>query len=95
MKTNAFGVKVQVHKSTGKLFAAYFRFRTGKVSKTLEVLDGKAFADYSSSGKLLGIELIEPCSVESLSKIPPKSERGPIANFILKTGPRDLVLTSS
>ncbi|MFT3881324.1 MAG: DUF2283 domain-containing protein [Gemmatales bacterium] len=91
MKTYNFQIRVQVLGATGELSAAYFRFREGKVSKTVEVANGKAFADYSTSGKLLGIELIAPCKLNVISGLAVKKDRKPITDFVRNSAPRALV----
>ncbi len=93
MKAYNYHLRLQVIGPTGELSAAYFRFRDGKVGKTVEVASGKAFADYSHSGKLLGVEVIAPCNIRVISNLAPKNERAPITKFVRNSGPRSLVLT--
>jgi uncharacterized protein YuzE len=93
MKTFSFHVKTQVVTETGELSAVYFRIRKGHVARTVEHADGRAFADYSVAGKLLGIELIAPCKITVLDSILSAQEREPIKKFIRKASPRELVLT--
>jgi len=92
MKHFNFNIRLQVLNTTGELSAAYFRFREGKVNRTIEVADGKAFADYSASGKLLGVEVIAPCNINVLKRLAKGKEREPISRFLHNSAPRSLVL---
>lgn len=92
MKSFNFNIRFQVLAATGELSAAYFRFREGKVNRTIEVADGKAFADYSASGKLLGVEIIAPCNLNVLTRLAKGKDRESIGRFLRNSAPRSLVL---
>jgi uncharacterized protein YuzE len=86
-----FSVSVEVNRLTGEVIAAYFTIRKGKVNETREFAEGRAFADYDSRGRLLGLELLGPCDVAVLEKIP---GRDVIAKRFLRTAaPREMVLS--
>ena len=64
-----FGMTVETNQQTGAIMAVYWRVRKGKSQTIREFADGAAFADYGRDGKLLGIELLAPCSIKVLDKI--------------------------
>lgn len=66
----------------------YFQIRTGKSVKTKELVDGRVMADYSRSGKLLGIEMIAPCSARVLDKIDIEE---PAKAFVRNAAPREFI----
>ncbi len=85
-----FEMAVSIDKQTGALLAAYFRIRKGQVQQTKEFADGNAFADYDRRGRLLGIELLGPCTIEVLDKI---ARREPKAKLFLRRSiPRELAI---
>jgi uncharacterized protein YuzE len=85
MKSMSFNVKLSVEKNTGRILAAYFRVREGKVAKTLEFANGNAFADYNAKGELLGIEQLGPCDAKVFNKIAAKDKR--IRDFLKASVP--------
>jgi len=90
MERFSFQMRVETDKSTGKLLAAYFRVRNGRVARTVEFAEGNAFADYGESGELLGIEILGPCKVTVLNKIASKQPK--IKDFLIKHLPRELAV---
>jgi uncharacterized protein YuzE len=92
MPANSFQVSVSHDETTGKLLAVYFRVRKGQSAKTVEHADGAAFADYDRRGNLLGIELLEPCSISVLDLI---AEKPPVKKFIRESIPRHMELVGS
>src|SRR5262245_3066754 len=64
-----FTLSASIDEGTGRLLAAYFRIRTGQVTYTEDVVEGKAFADYDEQGRLLGVELIAACPAEALDRL--------------------------
>lgn len=89
-----FGVEVTVDEATGRPISVYFQVRKGKVHETREFAGGSAFADYSSKGQLLGIELIGPCRVsivDQLAANEPQSVKRDAKLFMKNTGPRQLI----
>jgi uncharacterized protein YuzE len=89
MKPFEFAVSVEVDKHTGAVLAAYFQVRRGRSAETREFAGGKAFADYSDKGQLLGIELLEPCRIHVLDEI---AVDPPVKKFIRTTIPKKMVL---
>jgi uncharacterized protein YuzE len=84
-----FDVNVETDQRTGEVVAVYFGFRKGRVKVTKELCDGDAFADYDSSGNLLGLEILAPCSGKALTRIEgmePESKR-----FLREAAPRAMV----
>ncbi len=91
-----FGLGVSHDTQTGEILAVYFRIRKGKAARVVEIADGKAFANYDKDGNLLGLELLEPCSVRALDKIAsaePVSSRNRVKQFFKKSAPREMVLS--
>src|SRR5437870_1931252 len=91
-----FRVNVTTEKSTGRVLSVYLQIREGKAAKVKELEDGAAFANYSSSGKLLGVELLAPCHVKALDRIvshdPDVKWRRRLKDFFRRTAPREMVL---
>ncbi len=90
MKPVEFRVKVEVEKKTGQLLAVYFQIRKGRASKVKEFADGNAFANYSVTGELLGIELLGPCEVSVLDRIAPQEPK--VRDFVRRSIPRELAI---
>ena len=85
---------VSVDETTGTVRAAYLRVRDGSVHETREIVEGRAFADYSAEGLLLGIELLAPCEAHVLDSIS-EEEPEPVRRFIRGSPPRELVTATS
>lgn len=83
-------LNVSVDEKTGNVRAAYLRVRKGEVAETKEVSEGRAFADYTADGVLLGIELLAPCTVEVLDRVT-AHEPEAIKQFLHGSLPRDLI----
>ncbi len=83
-------LSLSVDETTGQIRAAYVRVREGTVSETREVAEGRAFADYSEEGLLLGLELLAPCTVKVLDDIS-EQEPEPVRRFLRGSPPRELV----
>jgi uncharacterized protein YuzE len=49
-----FQLFVQGNQRTGKIEAAYFQVRKGRVAETVEVIEGAAFVDYGKGGNFSG-----------------------------------------
>jgi uncharacterized protein YuzE len=80
-----FGMRVETNESTGEIMAVYWNIRNGKSQTVKEFADGAAFADYSRNGKLLGIELLAPCTIRVLDKI---AGQKPAKAFLKNSIPR-------
>jgi len=85
-----FKVNVSINDETGELRASYLRIRDGFAAETKEVVPGKAFADYSEEGELLGIEFLAPCDVKMLDPITEK-EPAKVKRFFRSAVPHELV----
>lgn len=90
MAVQRFRLSVSVNDATGEPFAAYLQVRDGEAAETREVVEGKAFADYSEAGELLGIEFLAPCQVEVIDRLT-DGEPDPVRRFLSGTMPRQLV----
>ena len=71
--------------------AVYWSVRKGRSQTVKEFADGAAFADYDRKGRLLGIELLSPCSVRILDKI---AGQNPAKAFVKNSIPRAMVAHS-
>ncbi len=85
-----FKVEVSINDATGAPRAAYLGVRDGFATDTREVVSGKAFADYSEEGELLGIEFLAPCTASVLDRIT-ENEPSNVQRFLRGTVPRELV----
>ncbi|MBS0206279.1 MAG: DUF2283 domain-containing protein [Planctomycetes bacterium] len=85
---NDFSVSVSVDDKTGELLCVYFGIRQGKVAKTVELADGRVMADYNSKGKLLGIEMIAPCTEKVLDQIDIEE---PVRAFLKNAAPHQFI----
>ena len=83
-------LSVSVDETTGQIRAAYVRVREGTVFETREVIEGRAFADYTEDGWLLGVELLAPCAVQVLDELF-EEEPEPVKRFLRGSPPRELV----
>jgi uncharacterized protein YuzE len=83
-------LNLSVDETTGQIRAAYVRVREGTVFETREMAEGRAFADYSEDGFLLGIELLAPCAVKVIDDIS-EEEPEPVRRFLRGSPPRELV----
>lgn len=76
----------------GTLEAAYIRFREGKVTKTVEVIEDILLVDYARGGDLLGIEILAPVKISALTRLVEQPRRTPFRRFVKQSVPDDLVL---
>jgi hypothetical protein len=83
-------LELSVDEQTGHVRSAYLRIREGEVAQTKEVSEGRAFADYTEDGLLLGIELLAPCDLEVFDRIAAE-EPEPVKQFLRGGPPRELV----
>jgi hypothetical protein len=93
MKPNkfSFAMRVENDDQTGEILAVYLQIRKGKSQRVKEYANGTAFADYSRSGQLLGIELLAPCEVKVLARI---AADEPAKRFVKNNTPRGMLVTS-
>ena len=83
-----YSVSLSVEQETGRLLSVYFGVRSGKSSKTTELVDGRVMADYDRRGKLLGVELIAPCTAKVLDQIEIDE---PVRAFVKNMIPRQFI----
>ena len=86
-----FALDVSFSETTGEPVAAYMRVRAGAVATTKEVSEGAAFADYAADGRLLGIELLAPCSIEVMDRLG-ANEAESVRRFLRGGPPRELIV---
>jgi uncharacterized protein YuzE len=85
----AFRVLTETDPDTGRIVAVYFQIRKGKSAKVREHADGALFADYDRRGRLLGIELLAPCTARVLAKIADESSA---KRFLRDSVPRGMLV---
>ena len=85
-------IEVTVNTRTGEVSAVYFQIRSGTSVSIKEYADGAAFADYDASGKLLGIELLAPCTISVLDEIT-RGNPMKVKRFVRNSVPHQLVAT--
>ena len=87
----------EIDKRTGEILAVYFQIRRGKAVDVREIVDGTAYANYDSKGRLLGVELLGPCEVTALmqlTKKEPEKYKNRIKSFLKDSMPRKMALCS-
>jgi len=92
----SFSVGVSTDNNTGEILSVYLNIRKGKAENVVEIEEGLAYANYDKNGQLLGIELLEPCSVKVLSKIAakePLASRNRVKRFLTGSAPREMVMS--
>jgi uncharacterized protein YuzE len=93
MSGEKFRLEVSYDSSTGNPVAAYVRIRDAAVSKTDEIGEGVAFADYGADGRLVGIELLAPVGLEVLAGISER-ETDEVKRFLLEGVGVDMICAS-
>ena len=89
-KTNGFEFSVR-GSDDGTLQAAYFRFKTGKVARIRELLEGTLMASYDSAGTLLEITVLAPVSLSILERYIARNRRRAFRKFVKGYVPPALV----
>jgi len=74
-------------RNDGTIEAAYIRFKTGKVSRSSEIIEDTLIADYDKHGKLLGIEILAPVKLSELTKLVEQPRRTSFRRFVKQSGP--------
>jgi len=87
----SFRVTIETEFATGAVLAAYFQLREGKSARVREFVDGTVFADYDKQGKLIGIEMLGPCSPQVIDEITGQERT---KRFVHNNAPRDLLVTA-
>ena len=76
----------------GTLEALYIRLSRNKVSRTKEVPgQDEVLADYDSSGKLVGIEILSPVKLRKLVRLVDEPRRRSFRRFVQTAAPEELV----
>jgi uncharacterized protein YuzE len=85
------GLELSINELTGKPRAAYLQVRTGDAVETRELAPDKAYADYDSDGRLLGVEFLAPCAVAVVDKIT-VDQPANVREFLRSVPPRELLV---
>ena len=76
----------------GTLEALYIRLSRNKVASTKEIPgNDEVLADYDSSGKLVGIEVLSPVRLRKIVQLVDEPRRKPFRRFIKNAAPEELV----
>jgi hypothetical protein len=95
METNekvTFGLELSIDEQTGKPRAAYLQVRVGDATETREIAPDKAYADYDSEGRLLGVEFLAPCAVAVVDQIT-VGQPANVREFLRSVPPRELLVS--
>ena len=77
----------------GTLEAAYIRILNEDVATTKEIEEDILLADYTSDGRLVGIEILAPTKLSELVKlIKQRDLKLPFRNFVEKSASREFVI---
>ena len=77
----------------GTLEAVYIRVNDGKVAKTDEIIEDILLADYNSTGKLLGVEILAPVKLAKITKLIEKPRRSSFRKAVKNAAPEEFVLS--
>jgi uncharacterized protein YuzE len=87
-----FRMVTETDRESGKILAMYFQVRKGKATEVKELVDGTAFANYDRKGRLLGLELLGPCTVTVIERII-HDEPTKIRRFVKDNIPRKMAMS--
>jgi len=87
----SFRVTIETENATGAVLAAYFQVREGKSARVREYAGGSVFADYDKQGRLIGIEMLGPCSPQVIDEI---AQQERTKKFVRNNAPRDMLVTA-
>jgi len=91
--SRAIGFEISISaRDDGTLEAVYIKIADGKVAKTKEVSTDVLLADYSASGKLLGIEILAPVKLSKIAPLVDPPRRSSFRRLVKRAAPRELVL---
>jgi uncharacterized protein YuzE len=85
------GLELSINEQTGKPRAAYLQVRTGDAAETREIAPDKAYADYDSEGRLLGVEFLAPCAVTVVDQFT-VDQPANVREFLRSVQPRELLV---
>lgn len=92
-----FKTTIELDQKTGELFAVYFQVREGKAAHVEERNNGAVYVNYDKHGKLLGVEMLAPCSVTVLDKIAAKQPmmvRSRLKKYFRESAPRGMLVAN-
>lgn len=78
-------------RNDGTLEAAYIRFKTTKVHRTVEVIEDSLLADYDRKRDLVGIEILAPVRLTDLTRLVDRDRRADFRRFARQAMPHELV----
>ncbi len=91
LKPTGFELSVSA-RDDGSLEAAYISLSDAKIAKTKAIIEDILLADYSSKGKLIGIEILAPVKISDLIGLVDKPRRDPFSKFVRRAAPQNLVV---
>ncbi len=74
---------------SGDYLAAYLSLRRGDSVRTEEFIEGQVFADYDADDRLLGVEFLDFCDMDSLQGLL-KDQPAVVKQFLNYALPRQL-----
>ena len=94
MRTKPVGLEVSVSaRQDGTLEALYIRLTNRKIARTKEIVQDQVLADYDSKGDLVGIEVLAPVKLSTLSRLVAPPKRKTFNKVLRQAAPEELVLT--
>lgn len=93
MQTKVVGFEISISaRNDGTLEAVYIKLREGKVSKTVEISEDIAMADYDSSGHLIGFEILGPIKLSKIARLVDAPRRSSFRKAVKTAAPKDLLI---
>jgi hypothetical protein len=90
--TNRVGYEVSISgRNDGTIEAVYVRLSDHKVARSREVIEGQLVADYDRRGEIVGLEILAPVRIQSLTRLVSQPARRPFKRFVEDSIPRDFV----
>jgi uncharacterized protein YuzE len=90
--TNRIGYEVSISgRDDGTIEAVYVRLSDRKVARSKEVVEGQLVVDYDRKGGVVGVEILAPVRIRSLTRLVEQPARRPFKRFIEESIPRDFV----
>ncbi|HEU4365085.1 MAG TPA: DUF2283 domain-containing protein [Candidatus Krumholzibacteria bacterium] len=90
--TSRVGYEVSISgRNDGTIVGVYVRLYERKVARSREIIAGQLVADYDRGGEIVGLEILAPVRIRSLTRLVSQPARRPFKRFIEDSIPRDFV----
>ena len=91
-KKRVIGFEVSIRgRDDGTVEAIYVTFLPHKVAKTVEVEEDQLLVDYNRRGEIVGIEILAPVRIRTLTRFVRDDQRPSFRKFIRSTVPDTFV----